>query len=77
MAGKHIAVFGGLVNNTVPAVYPGRRDDRAYSEGRQSERQGGSTGDNPHPTGTPENQSWLIGFALGGDPDLQIQTCWV
>ncbi len=43
---------------------------KAFCEGRQSQATGGAVGDNPHPSGSPDNVAWGKGFAaaVAGDP---------
>ncbi len=74
MAGKHDGVVE-LKEDAVP-VYPGYRDDRAYSEGRQSLKQGDEPGGNPHLAGTPEADAWDFGYDNGLLAKEQRQTCW-
>ena len=79
MAGKHDGFDLGTtsIGGSNTPVYPGTRDDRAYSEGRQVATQGGSAIDNPHPNGTPENGAWTLGFFQLATAGAQVQTCWV
>jgi len=76
MAGKHDGVVLGKVGLDAQPFYPGTRDDRAYSEGRQAGVQGLEIGDNPHVLDTPESNIWIDGFILFATTDAQIQTCW-
>jgi hypothetical protein len=82
MAGKHRNVSDPLSSNpeTLPPIYPGYRDDKAYSEGRQDAFQGGIGANNPHTDDGPEFRAWNVGFF---DADVgeagaagQIQTCY-
>ena len=75
MAGKHYTNLGIDLRLDLVPVYPGTRNDRAYSEGRQHAFQGGSFV-NPHPAGTPEANSWATGFLEADQATAQIQTCW-
>lgn len=83
MAGKHKSSIG---TGAVPGIegfrpfFPGSKLDRAYSEGRQAAKEGGSSGDNPHPSGTPANGTWfngLFNWSGGNQVAKQAQTCWV
>ena len=73
MAGKHAALN---LKPEDPPIYPGYRDDRAYSEGRQLAFEGGLITADPHPTGTPESDAWLNGFGNADFAGAQIQTAY-
>ena len=73
MAGKHDAI--DLLATSRP-VYPGTRDDRAYSEGRQNAFAGGVALDNPHVIGTPEFLAYASGFNEADVAAAQIQTAY-
>ena len=76
MAGKHVGAHEAGVQNVGPNYIPGGRIDRAYSEGRQAQVEGGVIGDNPHIViGSPERAAWNSGFF--STVDEQFETCWV
>ncbi|MCP4169335.1 MAG: hypothetical protein GY758_01025 [Fuerstiella sp.] len=75
MAGKHIGA--GTATGLGAGYMPGVRMDRAYSEGRQANFEGGLFGDNPDPDLTsPVHIAWNKGYLNAGAPGAVFETCW-
>jgi len=72
MAGKHAhpGITLGLKPATLPPIYPGTREDRAYAEGRAQALLKATGGENPHLWATPEYIAW----ANGNEVDDSEQT---
>ena len=77
MAGKHMGMNGYSMGDTTPGIpptMPWDKRDRAYAEGRAVGAAGGSAGDNPHASGTPENVAWGVGLFYAAKIIRQYQT---
>lgn len=60
MAGKHWGGAAYTTAGTHPAVYPGRKENKAFAEGAL-----GVPASNPHPSGSPANAAYTAGAAAG------------
>jgi hypothetical protein len=78
MAGKHWNTTGAnqAARGALPAIFPGSKIDKAYSEGRGVGQAGGDVGDNPQEANSAAWNAWRSGFFGQASADNQMQTAY-
>jgi hypothetical protein len=75
MAGKVYTSYGAYFAGTEGLRHPASRQVRAYAEGRTANAAGALETANPHPAGTPANQTWDYGWTNKRDGTPKGHCC--